>query len=102
MLSFVFQPQRYSLQSYILKFDNRNTSVLFSFNKENINMLMLEIVLHESVKKYRQRLQANKYSSLPFPMAEWEAGSQVNTLLCQVQPRTVFLFGITPAHCKNK
>lgn len=51
MLSFVFQPQRYSLQSYILKFDNRNPSVLFSFNKENINMLMLEIVVHESEKK---------------------------------------------------
>lgn len=44
----------------------------------------------------------NKYNSLPFPMAEWEAGCQVSTLLCQVQLRTVFLFGITPGHCKNK
>lgn len=82
MLSFVFQPQRYSLQSYILKFDNRNTSVLFSFNKENINMLMLEIVVHKSEKKKKidkdSRLR-NKYNSLPFLMAAWKASSQVNT-----------------------
>lgn len=66
-------------------------------------MLMLQIVLCESGKnKDKDSRLINKYLSLPFPMAEWKAKSHISTLLYQVRPRTVFLFGITPGHCKNK